>query len=105
LSIVLESASIITMIDKKDVHELSLLARLHMSEEEEVALTKDIDTILGFVEQIKVLPTDTSHSPLGLIENVMRDDEDPFPRGEFTERLLKEASLTEGGYIKVKKIL
>ena len=76
-----------------------------MSEEEEVALTKDIDTILGFVEQIKVLPTDTSHSPLGLIENVMRDDEDPFPRGEFTERLLKEASLTEGGYIKVKKIL
>lgn len=39
------------------------------------------------------------------LENVMREDEDGYEAGEFSEKLLKEVPSVEKGYVKVKHIL
>jgi len=100
------------MIDKSDIENLSKLARIELNEEEKKSLTKDIDNILSFVEQIKeVLPAQAGSADLPEIpevqklRNVLREDENPHESGVNTKELLEGAPETEGEYIKVQKIL
>ena len=39
------------------------------------------------------------------LENVMREDENGYEAGQFSEKLLKEAPSVEKGYVRVKHIL
>jgi len=93
------------MIDDKTIDNLAGLARLALAKEEKDKLAKDLESILGYVSELKNAP-DADHLPAGyFLENVMREDEVVNKPGEFTEDILAEMKNTDGQYLKVKKIL
>lgn len=100
------------MISKETIKKLADLARIEVSDSEQEELAKEIDAILGYVGQVSeivgsVPPLNVRGGQGGDIEevNVFREDANPTPSGTYTDRILAEAPATEGGYIKVKKIL
>jgi aspartyl-tRNA(Asn)/glutamyl-tRNA(Gln) amidotransferase subunit C len=97
-------------ITLEDIKNLAELARIEISEPEAEKLTVEVDSILGYIGQIKDankemdLPAD-GRKFVPKLRNVMREDVVTNTGGEYTERLLKSAPSREGQYLKVKKIL
>lgn len=93
-------------ITEEDVLVLAKLSRLHFEGDELKVVAKEIESILGYVEQLqsvdlkKYKPT---YQVTGL-KNVMRPDE-PFDYGVSSEDLLKNAPAQEVGYIKVRRVI
>ena len=93
-------------MDKDKVMSLAQLARLDISDTEAENLSREFEAILGYVGEVKNVtknsqPTTDSY----VVKNVMRGDIEAHESGIYTEKILAEAPRTEGGYIKVKKIL
>ncbi len=103
------------MITAEEVKKLASLARLEVKGEEAEKLRGDLNRILDYVGQVKELnPPSSEGADFGLPDgkagvakgvNVMREDTNPHPSGEFSESLLKAAPDRSGDYFKVKKIL
>ena len=95
------------MIDRKDVDKLATLARIEMSDVEKDAMVKELESILGYVSEIqKVATVEAAPSErIGMLKNVMREDVDPNTERTYTAEIVASAPKSEGGYIKVKKIL
>lgn len=95
------------MIDRNTIHNLSSLARIKMTKDEEDALARDIHRILDFVGEIQKADVGgtSGNADMSVLRNVMREDGIGHNRGEHAGLLLDEAPDTLRGYIKVKKIL
>lgn len=94
------------MIEVKDVEKLAQLARIKLEEDEKKSLTKEIDSILTYVDQIKKATVDMDYTPVpGAVHNVAREDESIDTSKEDRERLLNAAPDREGDFIAVKKII
>lgn len=94
------------MIEIKDIEKLAELSRIRVSDSEKISFLKDIDSILGYVDQIKKVVGSEQASLAELnLKNVFREDANPHDSGQFTENLLDCAPEKENDYIKVKKIL
>jgi aspartyl-tRNA(Asn)/glutamyl-tRNA(Gln) amidotransferase subunit C len=94
------------MISAKDIEKLASLARIKIEENEKEQFGKEIDSILGYVNQIKEAKVSLDQSErVGDIKNVLREDVHPHESGVNKEKLLSEAPSREGDYVKVKKIL
>lgn len=93
------------MIEIKDIEKLAELSRLELTSAEKEGLRQDIDSILGYVDQIKKVVVSSGEPEAGLLLNVMREDMNPNESGKETEVLLAEVPVREGQYVKVKKIL
>ena len=98
------------MIEKKDIEHLAKLSRIEVKDEEVESLAKDIESILGYVDQLKEISPTPGHQVSGkssydLNRNVLREDENPHEAGIYTDAILKEAPSTEDNFIKVKNIL
>jgi aspartyl-tRNA(Asn)/glutamyl-tRNA(Gln) amidotransferase subunit C len=94
------------MIEVKDIEKLAELARIKLPEDEKKSLTKEIDSILTYVDQIKKATVDMDYTPMpGDVHNVAREDSPINTTPEDRERLLNEAPQREGDFIAVKKII
>lgn len=93
------------MIEKKDIEHLAKLSRIELDEASVEGLTKDIENILRYVDQLRAVSTDLEEKKAGKNRNVLREDENPHETGIYTEKLLKEAPYSKDGFIKVKNIL
>ena len=92
-------------MDIKDIEKLALLARIELSEEEKQKMVKEMDSILGFVDQIQKADVDITEREAGEVRNILREDGEPHESGKYTEDILREAPKTRDGYVEVKKIL
>ncbi|MEI6480193.1 MAG: Asp-tRNA(Asn)/Glu-tRNA(Gln) amidotransferase subunit GatC [bacterium] len=92
-------------IEIKDVKKLAELSRIHLEEGEVEELRASLDSILGYVEQIKQVSADSNIEQTFPVTNILREDIDPNPTGANREKLLNSAPKREGNYVKVKKIL
>ena len=92
------------MITNSDVENLVQLARIELSEKEVEKLTKEVDSILGYVSQVQKVGADLKPEVSDL-KNVMREDIQTNEPGQYTESILKNAPMREGNYLKVKKVL
>lgn len=93
-------------ISKQEVENLAQLARIKVSEDEKEALSKDLERILNFVDELKSADAPSHEGvSLGAVHNVMRDDTEPHEGGAYTEKILENAPAREGDYVKVKNIL
>ncbi|MBU6431291.1 MAG: Asp-tRNA(Asn)/Glu-tRNA(Gln) amidotransferase subunit GatC [Patescibacteria group bacterium] len=96
------------MIEIKEIEKLAELSRIEISDEEKKTFLKDIDSILGYVGQIKAV-AGTANSinsrEESKLKNIFREDANPHDPGQFTEDLLAVAPEKENDCIKVKKIL
>ncbi|MDP3962573.1 MAG: Asp-tRNA(Asn)/Glu-tRNA(Gln) amidotransferase subunit GatC [bacterium] len=94
------------MIEVKDVEKLAELARIRLEDSEKQEITKEIDSILAYVDQIKGATVDMDHTPaVGDVHNVYREDIVKDTSPEDREAILEEAPDREGEFIAVKKIL
>ncbi len=91
---------------KEDIEHLAKLARIEIGDVEAEALAKDIGGILSYVSDIETITGNKAEEKkVGVLYNVMREDENPHEEGKFTEDLLALAPDRDGQYVKVKKIL
>ena len=94
------------MITIEDIQKLAELSRIKIAPEEQESLRAQIESILGYIDQIKAAAKVSEGMPeVGSLHNVMRADENPHASSEFTEKILSSAPAREGDYLKVKKIL
>lgn len=94
------------MITIKDIEKLAELSRVAISPEEKEAFRKDMDSILGYVDQVQKVSANLSEEKkAGILRNVMREDSNPHESGIYTETLISAAPKREGNYLRVKKIL
>ena len=91
-------------ITKKDVKNLADLARIEIDDKETGKMTKEIDSILVYVGQIKEVKV-TSEKVVLKLHNVMRDDVVTNAPNQYAEKILRNAPAREKSYLKVKKIL
>ncbi|MCX7050122.1 MAG: Asp-tRNA(Asn)/Glu-tRNA(Gln) amidotransferase subunit GatC [Candidatus Sumerlaeota bacterium] len=93
------------LISEDDVRHVALLSRLEFDAERLKHYTRDLNAILGYIEQLKELDTSgvepTSHAIKQV--NVLRED---AARASLTnEEALANAPESEAGYFKVPKII
>jgi len=89
----------------KDIEKLAELARIEMSQQEKEKILGEMDSILGFIDQIQDAKVDITRREAGEVRNIMREDGDPHESEKYTKDILKEAPKTRDGYVEVKKIL
>jgi aspartyl/glutamyl-tRNA(Asn/Gln) amidotransferase C subunit len=91
-----------------DLEKLSQLARIEIPEGEKAKLAKDMESILGYVSEIK-----NAHGDLGsdnsretdMLKNVMRADTDAHDSGLYTKRIVDEMPKSKDNYLEVKQII
>jgi aspartyl-tRNA(Asn)/glutamyl-tRNA(Gln) amidotransferase subunit C len=92
-------------ITKKDVEHVAMLARLYLDEEEKAKYTRQLNSILDYMEKLNQLDTEkvepTSH--VLPIKNVFRKDR--VEESLANEEVLANAPDKENGYFKVPKII
>ncbi len=88
-----------------DIKKLATLARVDISDEEATELSRDMDSILGYIKELDEVSLPLGEQLTGDLYNVVRDDDHPRTSGQYTEELLKAAPESEAGFIKVKKVL
>ena len=94
------------MITKKELRRIAKLARLSITKNEEERFTKELSSILNYVEKLKEADVSgvepTSH-PFE-VENVMREDKESSKFKAQSSKLLELAPETKDGYLKVRSI-
>ncbi len=94
------------MITVTEIEKLAQLARIKINETEKQDLTKEIGSILTYIDQIKEATVDMNYTPTpGTVHNVFRDDIAKPISTEDREKILDEAPDREGEFIAVKKII
>lgn len=89
---------------KEDLANLSLLARISVTPEEEEKMLHDMQAILGYVSEINEVSGDVERVK-GNHYNIVREDVITHESGSNTEAVLAEAPETEDGYVKVSQVL
>jgi aspartyl-tRNA(Asn)/glutamyl-tRNA(Gln) amidotransferase subunit C len=95
-----------TKLSKDDVLKLAQLSRLTLTDDEIDQFADEISAILGYVEQLQAVDL-SGYEPTSQVTgltNVTRPDVEKFYGALHTE-LLNNAPATEGGHIKVKRML
>lgn len=93
-------------ITTDDVKYVASLAKIAITEDEAAKFTKELDAILGYVQQLEAVDTtglEPTYQVSGLT-SVMRKDE-IIDYGTSQADLLKNAPRTRDGYIEVPKVL
>ena len=89
----------------QDVEYIARLARLSFTDEEKQRLTVELNTILGYMEQLNSVPTDDVEPLTHVIDlqSVMREDRQ-VP-GLSREDALKNAPARTDEFFKVPKVI
>ena len=94
------------MITVKEIEKLAELARIKLDDNEKQGLTKEIDSILTYINQIKKATVDIDFTSIaGAVHNVFREDSPIVTSTSDRESILNEAPYREGDFIAVKKII
>lgn len=94
------------MITVTEIEKLATLARIRLDSSEKESLTKEIDSILTYIDQIKKATVDIDFTPTpGAVKNVFREDiANQIPSAD-RQVILNEAPDRVGDYVAVKKII
>ncbi len=100
-------------ITRIEVEHLAKLARIYITKEEQKKYSKDLSSVLGYVEKLKRVDTKDVEetSQVTGLENVYREDKitDAWKvdkdKNKNRQKLLSNAAEKQGNYIKVKQIL
>jgi aspartyl-tRNA(Asn)/glutamyl-tRNA(Gln) amidotransferase subunit C len=93
------------MIDKKEIQHIAKLARLGITPKEEERFSKDLSSILDYIDKLKeadVRGVDPACYAV-LVENAFRKDE--IKNGSAADKILSLAPDKKERFLKVKSIL
>ncbi|MFC1590616.1 Asp-tRNA(Asn)/Glu-tRNA(Gln) amidotransferase subunit GatC [Candidatus Omnitrophota bacterium] len=93
-------------INRDTVKKVALLSRLKLSDKELEIYSRQLETIIKYIDKLNGLNTDgvppTSHT-LSNLKNVFRKDE--LRQSLKVEDALKNAPSREGGFFKIPKVI
>jgi len=92
-------------ITKEQVEHVAHLARLSLTEEEKISMTKDMEMILAFADQINEFKVEDVNATAHVIpiNNVFREDN--MKPSMDRDKLLANAPSIENGCISVPKVV
>ena len=93
------------MIDREQVRKVANLARLELTESEEEQFTRELGSILDYIEQLQELDTENVKPTTRAIDvsNITRADQlEPY---QDRDALLQNSPEQDGDYFRVPKIL
>ncbi|KAB2865588.1 MAG: Asp-tRNA(Asn)/Glu-tRNA(Gln) amidotransferase subunit GatC [Bauldia sp.] len=92
-------------VDKDTVKRVAHLARIAVSEAEAEALQGDLNTILGFVEQLNEVDVSGVEPMTSVIAMAMRQRPDIVTEGDQTEKVVANAPERADGFFVVPKVV
>ena len=92
-------------IDNKIVRKVSKLAKIRIKEEEETKLIKELNNILGWVDELKKVNTDQIEPMLSVFNESMVMRKDEVFSETSDELVLKNAPESKSGFFVVPKVI
>ena len=92
-------------VTNEQVRHIAKLARIAMSDEEIERLVPELNSILGWVEQLGEVNTDGVEPLTAVIPNKLRLRDDKVTDGNCREDILANALVAEHGFFAVPKVI
>ena len=92
-------------VDKDTVKRVAKLARINVSDTEAEGLKSELNTILGFVEQLNEVDIEGVQPMVSVTPMVMKKRDDEVTDGEKAGDIVANAPLTEDHYFLVPTVV
>lgn len=92
-------------IDRNTVAKVARLARIAVSDAEAEALRGELNTILGFVEQLNEVDVAGIEPMTAVVHMPMKRRADTVTEGDQADRILANAPVREGPFFAVPKVV
>ncbi|VEJ46111.1 Asp-tRNA(Asn)/Glu-tRNA(Gln) amidotransferase subunit GatC [Bartonella vinsonii] len=92
-------------VDKKTVKRVAHLARIAVHDDEAERMTKELNVILGFVEQLSEVDVSGVEPLTSVMPMALRMREDSVTDGDIVEDIVANAPVTEENFFLVSKVV
>ena len=92
-------------IDKDTVKHISKLARISLDEKKINNLSKDLSSIMKFIEKLNELNTDKTTPLTSIINSSLRTREDEIKDGKIRDQILKNSPDKNKEFFVVPKVI
>jgi len=92
-------------IDKDTVKHISKLARISLDEKKIDSLSKDLSSIMKFIEKLNELNTDKTSPLTSIINASLRTREDEVKDGKIRDQILKNSPEKNEEFFVVPKVI
>ncbi len=92
-------------IDKDTVKHISKLARISLDEKKADALSKDLTSIMMFIEKLNKLNTDKTKPLTSIIDASLKSRADEVKDGKIREQILKNSPEKNEEFFVVPKVI
>jgi aspartyl-tRNA(Asn)/glutamyl-tRNA(Gln) amidotransferase subunit C len=92
-------------VDANTVKRIGRLARIRIEEDEVAGYQNEINSILGFVEQLSEINVDGVEPMTSVMPMTLRRRDDVITDGNYAGQIVKNAPLTEDNFFMVPKVV
>ena len=92
-------------IDKDTVKHISKLARISLDENKVESLSKDLTSIIKFIESLKKLNTDKTTPLTSIINASLKSRKDEVKDGKIRDQILKNSPEKNDEFFVVPKVI
>ena len=92
-------------IDKNTVKHISKLARISLDEEKIDSLSKDLSSIIKFIEKLNELKTDKTKPLTSIINSSLKLRKDEIKDGKIRDQILKNSPEKNDEFFVVPKVI
>ena len=92
-------------IDKDTVKHISKLARISLNDEKIDALSKDLSSIIKFIEKLNELKTDKTKPLTSIINASLKPRKDEIKDGKIRDQILKNSPEKNDEFFVVPKVI
>ena len=92
-------------IDKDTVKHIAKLARISLNDEKIDALSKDLSSIIKFIEKLNELKTDKTKPLTSIINASLKPRKDEIKDGKIRDQILKNSPEKNDEFFVVPKVI
>ena len=92
-------------IDKDTVKHISKLARISLDEKKIEGLSKDLTSIMKFIENLNKLNTDKTNPLTSIIDTSLKSRKDEINDGKIRDKILKNSPKNNEEFFVVPKVV
>ena len=92
-------------IDKNTVKHISKLARISLDEKKIANLSKDLTSIMRFIENLNKLNTDKTNPLTSIIDASLKSRKDEVKDGKIRDQILKNSPEKNEEFLVVPKVV
>jgi aspartyl/glutamyl-tRNA(Asn/Gln) amidotransferase, C subunit len=92
-------------VDAATVKRIGRLARIRIEEEEVAGYQNELNAILGFVEQLNEVDVEGVEAMTSVTPMQLRRRDDVVTDGNYAEKIVRNAPLTEDNFFMVPKVV